>query len=587
MLCFSSLMDAHSRRQAALDAIDAVLNGASGGDAESEIVDFKEEKGTIDHTGVRQSISAQNDQAAQALSEEAACMANGQHGGVLVVGVRDDVSGPQAFVGAHLDITWLRQRISQLTQPPLAVDEIELQTVENARIYLINVAHGLEEVRCNGKLRARFEDGCIELTGDRAREFLERRRRLDWSADPSGMTLSQATDDALASAREHYRAAHDRAAGGDLELARRLGLTIGEGEDPELNNAGGLLLCEFSPGFDQIDLLITVAEGTASRNRVTLRAPLLAAFDDVWEKLDAEFATEHEIVGAQRRRVRAIPESALREAVINAIAHRDHRLPRSSILALAIGDPATILKVTSPGGFPPGVPGDRILATRSHPRNPALANALRVLGLAEREGVGISTMFRVMLRDGHPPPEVVQVGAEVVCRLTGGPVDVTVRAFFDDLEATDPDLGNNFRAHIAVTALLNEPILRPEGLQELAQCTAGEAVEILEGLSRRGAVKRLLNRSRTYRLTEEARTALQGRINYGRRTTIEEQGDLVRAFLDSKPVISSSDGEALFGVKRARSSQILTELVRGGVIKPVGNARGRGVRYELADKPQS
>jgi hypothetical protein len=43
-----AVLDAHSRRQAALDAIRAVQNGALAGDTESEVVDFKEEHGTVD-----------------------------------------------------------------------------------------------------------------------------------------------------------------------------------------------------------------------------------------------------------------------------------------------------------------------------------------------------------------------------------------------------------------------------------------------------------------------------------------------------------------------------------------------------------
>lgn len=175
--------------------------------------------------------------------------------------------------------------------------------------------------------------------------------------------------------------------------------------------------------------------------------------------------------------------------------------PRSNIVAIVTGEPAGALKVISPGGFPPGVLGDRLLATRSHPRNLALANSLRVLGLAQREGVGISTMFRVMLHDGHPQPEVIQDDGEVVCRLAGGAVDAAVRGFFDIIEAQDMELGGSVRAHIAITALLTETPLRSDRLGDLAQCTHGEATEILIRLSSVGAVERLLDRSASFRLT--------------------------------------------------------------------------------------
>src|ERR1035437_1211251 len=99
------------------------------------------------------------------------------------------------------------------------------------------------------------------------------------------------------------------------------------------------------------------------------------------------FPAESRLVGTQRQAIRAIPEAAIRESLVNAIMHRDYRLDRAMIIAIATGVPANVYKVHSPGGFPPGVSAARLIATQSKPRNPALAEAMRVLGLAEKEGV--------------------------------------------------------------------------------------------------------------------------------------------------------------------------------------------------------
>ncbi len=98
---------------------------------------------------------------------------------------------------------------------------------------------------------------------------------------------------------------------------------------------------------------------------------------------------------------------------------------------------------------------ERLLATRSQPRNPVLANALHVLGLAESEGVGIATIFRVMLRDGHAEPDIHEDGGDVICRITGGQIDVSVREFFDDINGRDRELGAMVRTYIAITDLLS------------------------------------------------------------------------------------------------------------------------------------
>ena len=503
---------------------------------------------------------------------------------MLVVGVDDKAAGPTAFVDTYLDVAWLRGRIHALTQPNVSIDPPEVLEVEGRRIYLIDVPPALEEVRVDGKLRARFGDQCRELSGDRAREFLERRRNYDWSARPSTFRLSAAVPEALDVARRYYEEAKGNSTPTDLALARRLGVTTDDSGDPVLNNAGALLLCDFDPGVDQLDILVTVAEGVASERRHRAPAPLLTAFEAAWQLLLERFPARDEVIGAQRRSVRAIPSRALREAIINGLMHRDYEQRRGQVVAIATGEPTSALKVQSPGGFPFGVRGERLLATRSQPRNPALAHALHVLGLAESEGVGIATIVRVMLRDGHPEPEIREDVGDVVCRITGGQVDVSVRTFFDGLGARDRELGAGVRTYIAITDLLSRTPLRPERLADIGQCGEDEAFELLTRLADAGVLQRVVNGSRSFKLAGPAVEMLRNRITYKKPRSIDEHWQLIRAYLDSHDVIGRDDAVALLGVTPVRASTILSELYNEhGRLKPVGRPVGRGVRYELAD----
>src|SRR5262245_29329626 len=422
-------MDAHFRRAAALDAIERIRRGERPDTLESDTLDFKEETGTVGRDGARTPIPPEHEPAARALAAEAACFANAE-GGVLVVGVDDKRSGPAAFVGAYLDAIWLRERIHALTLPHLSVDRIEELVVEGKRLYLVNVADALEEIRCDGKLRARVGRGCEELTGDQARQLLERRRRYDWSAEPSGLRLSRAEPAALAVAHRLYRQEHGRTPPDDAALASQLGLTIDDGDDARLNNAGAALLCALEPDRVQINLRATRSPGAVAYERLASRAPLLTALDEAFAALDRLFVPRHTVVGLLRRERRAIPRRAYREALVNAVMHRDHRQINSQVEVTVVGDPAATLSVRSPGTFPPGVSASHLLSVPSRPRNPALAHALHTLGLAEREGVGVDTMYVEMLRDGHAEPEIVETGGDVLCNLFGGTPNEDVRSFF-------------------------------------------------------------------------------------------------------------------------------------------------------------
>ena len=581
------MTNAHTRRQAALEAIERVRCGALARSIESESIDFKEEAGTVGRDGVRQPIDPRDERAARVLAEEAACLANSDQGGVLIVGVDDRAAGERAFVGAHLDTAWARQRIYALTVPGLAVDEPEELTVAGARLYLVNVAPALEEIRCQGKLRARLGTDCVELTGDRAREFLERRRNYDWSSAPSGLCLSDASPEALASARRHFRDEHGAEAQGELALVRRLGVATDDGEDPVLSRAGALLLCAYEEDGGGLDLQVKVGEGAPSQTRLELRAPLIVAFDQAWAELDRVLPAAAEIVGAQRRRIRPLPMTAIRETLANAIAHRDYRLVRGATVVFALGEPTRILKVTSPGTLPPGVSVDRLIATPSRPRNPALAGALRALGIGEGEGIGIDRMYGSMLREGHPFPEIEEAAGDVSVRLSGGRPDPAILELYDRILGRDPTLQDDVRTAIAISLLLAETPLRPERLAEAAQCSTTEALEALDALERVGVVARLANRARSFSLTPDVRAELGARVAYQPRRAIEQHWQLVRAYLDSRPAIGREDAAELLQVSAVRASQVLSELARRGDIEPVDRARGRGVRYRLAAQDHS
>jgi ATP-dependent DNA helicase RecG len=354
-------------------------------------------------------------------------------------------------------------------------------------------------------------------------------------------------------------------------------------EDPILNNAGALLLCPFEPGQQQLDLIATRAEGAVSYRRLERAAPLLLGFEDAWQFLLECFPTRPAIVGLQRRDVRAVPQRAFREALVNAIMHRDYRQPRGRIVVLATGEPATTVKVRSPGGFPPGVQADRLLTTPSRPRNPTLAHALHLLGLAEREGIGVDTIFLEMLRDGHAEPTIVEDAGDVLCILRGGQVDLDVRSFFDDLAAKAPDLGENVRVYIGITRLLQKPTLRPEELALAAQCTNAEARDVIEHLADAGVSERLLDRSLSFRLTDSAREKLRDRLAYTPHAALDDHWDLVRAYLDSHQDINREEAARLLGLGPHQASRVLSDLYNERqLLSPVGSARGRGVRYRLA-----
>ena len=91
-----------------------------------------------------------------------------------------------------------------------------------------------------------------------------------------------------------------------------------------------------------------------------------------------------------------------REAVLNALVHRDYFLHQSVMIELR----RDRIEVTSPGGFVGGVGPENILRHTPVRRNALLADVLQRIGLVNRAGVGVDRIFEELLRLGKSMPSL-------------------------------------------------------------------------------------------------------------------------------------------------------------------------------------
>ena len=123
----------------------------------------------------------------------------------------------------------------------------------------------------------------------------------------------------------------------------------------------------------------------------------------VEERLDAVNSAVAVRSGFSETPVRLLPPAALREAVCNALVHRDW-LSADPVEVVWIQADAT-LTVINPGGFVGGVEPSNALTAR-YARSPALADLFRSVRLVEKQGLGIDRMVRELVSLGHRPPRL-------------------------------------------------------------------------------------------------------------------------------------------------------------------------------------
>lgn len=123
--------------------------------------------------------------------------------------------------------------------------------------------------------------------------------------------------------------------------------------------------------------------------------------------------------GFRMEELPAVPLFALREAMVNAVCHRDYSLVGANIQVRLFADR---LEIQSPGGLPGPVTVDNIL-TESYARNPRVADILRDLGYVERHGLGIDNMVKSMEEAHLPPPEFTNCDTSFTVTLRFRPAD--------------------------------------------------------------------------------------------------------------------------------------------------------------------
>jgi ATP-dependent DNA helicase RecG len=555
-----SFLAADPVRLAVDAALAALLDGATGNDVETDTLDCKEDPSRRQRNGsLRTPGPDRDDSAAELFADEAACMAN-SGGGALIIGV-EDATG--ALLGTDLDGSWLRGRIYDLTDRRLTC-AVEPVMAAGTRLLVVIAPAAQEPIRVRGRAKHRVDRRCVEIDASSWMATHLRRLGFDWSAQPCavpGMAVRAAAVDV---ARRYLvesgePGAADLARLDSVDLLRRLAVVDRAGT---LSNAGALLFTAAAerPLIDYRRRQVAGGDSLLRLERSDIS--LLEALREVEQAIaQADRVVHLPTGGLAVGQVRAVPEKAIREALANSLAHRDWLLD-DPVLIEFVGD---TLVIQSPGGFVEGIDSARLLTTPPRTRNPHLADVLRRLRVAEREGIGVDRMYREMVRVGHRPPDITErPGPHVRCALVGGTPNAKMLRLVLEAEPAIEDVD----IALIVDGLLRTPAVSAEALVEVLQKPAEEAAAALaraRSTTFRGAplVGRTARTARwrrpEYRLSDGVRAHFGRELPYYRNAR-EDVIPFVVDFVRRHGRIQNSDYVELFGVSQPYASNVLREL---------------------------
>ncbi len=340
------------------------------------------------------------------LAETLVAFANAD-GGTILLGLHPDGTSAEGLFGEEMEGA-LRAALLQC-RPPIRTEWEQVETLSGA-VAAIHVPRSTElHALDDGRVLIRSGADNRALGGEQVRQLASGKSSGDFEMQElPGAELGDLDPDII----KDYILRREEKQGRQIKLPqdrllRQIGALSTEGKP----TVAGILLFGYEPQFflPQSALTFVRFSGVDLRGpgghpgysrRDEISGPLAQVIERTWAILMQEMRVEAVVKGLRREERTEYPQIAVREALVNAVCHRDYRLTGRRIEIRMFDDR---LEVHSPGGLPGYITIDNIVEEHFS-RNPRLVNGLYHWNYIEELGLGIDKMIEAMVQAGHPQP---------------------------------------------------------------------------------------------------------------------------------------------------------------------------------------
>lgn len=302
-------------------------------------------------------------------------------------------------------------------------------------------------------------------------------------------------------------------------------------------------------------------------NRIEIQEPLFVAIDKIWNYINQP-ASNPKFKLRQGAYIYDIPyfnESIIREAVLNAIVHRDYTITSE----IVVKQYPNKIVIANPGGFPRGVNLENLLTVNSTPRSRLLADILLKTGLVERSGQGVDKLFLYSLLESKPIPDYSSTSMlQVELKISADIQDPSFLIFADE-EQNQRDQNSK----LGVFDLITMDKIR-RGISN------GLDADVVQKLLAQNVIKRSgKTTSEIYTLGDKYYEIAQteGEIAGYRPIYIS----MIAEGFKNRNMLSMSDFVKIFidSLTRDQVRYMIEKLVKDTVLTPEGS--GKGTKYKL------
>ena len=432
------------------------------------------------------------------LAETIMAFANAE-GGIIYLGVAEGppprLSGRIQQVGKQ-DRDNIHRAARDILVPPvrdMAIQEIE---AEGKKVLAIVVPRSdrVHQHR-NGKILVRRGSENVALRGEALDEAWIQRERPSFDDRPM---LDAALEDLDPDRVGWYLdlTAEERGLPVDRSLPleenlTRLDAIFADANGPVPRVAGILLFGRDPQRFvPQSEVRLARFQGTSSVNfidRLECRRTLPQMIDEAERFVKRNTRVAAKVVGFERREITEYPYPAVREAITNAVTHRDYWRRGTEVRVSIFADR---IEVQSPGRLPPPL----TLATLGEEhvlRNELIAQLLFNIRYIERWNTGVERMRRQMREHGLQEPVFEEIGQTF--RVTFyGPGESILDLITEEGVTDLKELGLNERQVEALRLMVNEgDEMTNRQYREMFDITARTALRDLKGLVEAGQVRQV------------------------------------------------------------------------------------------------
>ncbi len=487
-------------------------------------------------------------------------------GGKIILGVTD--KRPRSVVGSQAFVQPERTRSGLIAQLHLNID-FSIVNHPDGRVLIFHVpTHPIgNPVKDKGVYWQRQGDSLIAMSEDRLRSIFAEAGH-DFSAD---ICASATMDDLDSASIENLRKRWIIKSGnqGLATLTQEQLLNDAEAlVDGDLTYAALILFGSrkaLGRHLAQAEVIFEYRASDASgpaQQRKEFRQGFFSFYDELWNLINLRNDIQHFQSGLFILDIPTFSERVVREAVLNAVSHRDYQLGGS----VFVRQYPRRLVLESPGGFPVGITKQNIL-DRQLPRNRRIADIFAKCGLVERSGQGMNLMFELSIKESKPTPDFTGTDQyQVVLNLNGKVQDPQFLKFLDKVGRETLELFST--DDFLLLDYIHREKRVPEKFENRLQLLVDKGV--VERYGRGRGVKYILSR-RYYDMVDE-------KGSYTRKKGLDRKTN--KALLLKHIKENNDDGsrlkelmQVLPALSKGQVQSLIKELKANGKIFNIGNTR--------------